>query len=252
MRIIGFDTETSGLDPLVYRVTEYGWCLWETDTGTPLVLGGGLVKPNPGEPEIAADVVALNGITNEMRNTFGRVGVDVLAELGAVLDRFSVERIVAHNAPFDRGFLAAELDRLTNFDRYYFDRLKWIDTRRDLAFQVGSAKLTHMAADRGILNPFPHRAVTDALTALLVLQTVPIADVIARADSPFVVLHSVHAFDDNAKAKGLGFGWKPELGKRWLQAVKEIDLPMLREKAAALPELKISRIKDVTPEEVMA
>lgn len=252
MRIVGFDVETSGLDPLVHRVTEYGWCLWDTDTGTPLVLGGGLVKPNPDEAEIPADVVALNGITNAIRETYGRVGVDVLSELGQALDRFGVERIVAHNAPFDRSFLLAELGRLTNFDRYYFDRLKWIDTRRDLAFQSGSAKLNHLAADRGILNPFKHRAVFDAVLACMVLQTCPLDDTIARADSPFVVLQSVHAFDDNEKAKSLKFGFKANLGKRWLQAVKEIDLPMLREKANALPELKIKRINDVTPEDVMA
>lgn len=253
MRVLGFDVETSGLDPAVHRVTEYGWALWDTDRGAPVLLGGGLTIPNPDEPdELTPDIIELTHITNELRRTFGRWGADLLSEMATAIARFGVERIAAHNAPFDRSFLLAELDRLVGFDRGWLEGVKWIDTRRDLPFQCGSAKLNHLAADRGILNPFKHRSVFDALTACMVLQTCPLDDVIARADSPFVVLQSVHAFADNDLAKKLKFGFKAEFGKRWLKVEKEMDVPVLLEKAAAIPQLRVRRINDVTPEQVMA
>lgn len=105
MRQIVLDTETTGLDPaLGHRVIEIG-CL---EVLNRRVTGATYhVYLNP-EREIDAGAMQVHGITNEFVADKPRFA-DVAAEF---LDFVRDAELVIHNAPFDVGFLNAELARL--------------------------------------------------------------------------------------------------------------------------------------------
>jgi len=102
---IAFDTETTGLSPVMDRVVEIGAVKFDTDGK---ILGEFQALINP-ERLIPPHVTAVHGITNEdVRDALpaGSVLPGFLEFLGT---RDNV--LIAHNASFDAGFIGAELDR---------------------------------------------------------------------------------------------------------------------------------------------
>jgi DNA polymerase-3 subunit epsilon len=111
---------------------------------------------NPERP-ISPGAFAVNGITDkEVRRAprFAQLADKVLARLH---DRV----VVCHNAPFDLGFMASEMQRLgrTFSAPTVIDTLQW--ARQCYAFPSNS--LPYIAAALGIPRP-AHRALDDALT----------------------------------------------------------------------------------------
>jgi DNA polymerase-3 subunit epsilon len=104
-RSVLFDTETTGLNPLSGdRVIEIAAIELENDLPTTRVLHR-LIHPQRDIPE---DAIRIHGITLEhLRDAprFAEVADEVLAFFGDA-------KLVAHNAPFDFGFLNAELARI--------------------------------------------------------------------------------------------------------------------------------------------
>lgn len=120
MREIVFDTETTGLDPNTGdRITELGAVevIDYIPTGKTF---HAYVNPQRSVPK---EVVDITGLTTEFlsdKPLFDEVGPDFVAFVGDAT-------LVAHNAPFDRGFINMELARL-GMDIYADDRFK--DTAR--------------------------------------------------------------------------------------------------------------------------
>lgn len=102
MRKIVLDTETTGLDPAQgHRIIEIG----ALEIVNRQVTGRNFhVYLNP-DREIDAGAIAVHGLTNEFLADKPRFP-DVVADL---LDFVSGAELVIHNAPFDMGFLNAEL-----------------------------------------------------------------------------------------------------------------------------------------------
>jgi DNA polymerase-3 subunit epsilon len=117
-RSVLFDTETTGLDPRTGdRVIEVAALELENDLPTGLSFHR-LVHPDRDVPE---EVVRIHGITlDRLRDAprFGEIAGDLLAFLGD-------GKLVAHNAPFDFGFLDAEFARLGH---NALDRGRMVDT----------------------------------------------------------------------------------------------------------------------------
>lgn len=116
MREIIFDTETTGLHPLEGdRVTELG-CVEVINmipTGREF---HALINP---QRDIPAEVTAITGHTREMladKPLFADLAEQFLAFVGDAT-------LVAHNAPFDRGFINMELSR-AGFDEIPASRFK--------------------------------------------------------------------------------------------------------------------------------
>lgn len=116
MREIIFDTETTGLYPLEGdRVTELG-CVEVINmipTGREF---HALINP---DRDIPAEVTAITGHTREMlrdKPRFEAVAESFIAFVGDSV-------MVAHNAPFDRGFINMELTR-AGFEPYPDSRFK--------------------------------------------------------------------------------------------------------------------------------
>ncbi len=104
-RSILFDTETTGLDPLTGdRVIEIACLELERDLPTGQVFHV-LIDP---ERDIPAEATRVHGLTRADlvgKPRFADVADDLLAFIGD-------DPMVAHNAPFDFGFVDAELGRL--------------------------------------------------------------------------------------------------------------------------------------------
>ena len=120
MREIVFDTETTGLDPNTGdRVTELG-CVEVIDCIPTGKTFHTYVNPQRSIPK---EVIEITGLTAEFladKPLFEEIAEDFLAFVGDAV-------LVAHNAPFDRGFINMELARLGH-PIYPEDRFK--DTAR--------------------------------------------------------------------------------------------------------------------------
>ena len=117
-RSILFDTETTGLDPLNGdRIIEFAALELINDLPTGESFHH-LIDP---ERDVPADSTRIHGFTNADlagKPKFGEIVDDLLAFIGD-------DPLVAHNAPFDFGFLDAELARLK---RPGLDRSRMVDT----------------------------------------------------------------------------------------------------------------------------
>lgn len=120
MREIVFDTETTGLDPNTGdRITELG-CVEVIDCIPTGKTFHAYINPQRSTPQ---EVVDITGLTDEFladKPVFAEVAQDFVDFVGDAI-------MVAHNAPFDRGFINMEMERLGR-DSYPEDRFK--DTAR--------------------------------------------------------------------------------------------------------------------------
>jgi len=105
MREIVLDTETTGIDPRDgHRIIEIGALELVNHMPTGAQLH---IYINP-EREIDAGAVAVHGLTNDFlddKPLFADIADQFLNFIGA-------DPLVIHNAPFDMGFINAELDRM--------------------------------------------------------------------------------------------------------------------------------------------
>jgi len=218
MKILGLDFETTGLNPLKNRVIEIGAVVWYTDSSTPQAIFSELIEcKSPLDPEI----IEITGITNEILDSDGKDPKSSFLRLWELIQ--SCEYVVAHNAPFDRGFLEWELSQLgiTND----FSSVQWIDTLTDIPYpdRIGSRKLTYLAADHGFVNSNAHRAIFDVMTMLNIFQKYELSEITVRSKSPTVQVIAKVSFEEKDKAKNLGFRWNGK-DKTWSKDFKMMDL----------------------------
>jgi DNA polymerase-3 subunit epsilon len=117
-RSVLFDTETTGLDPATgHRVVEVAAIELINDLPTRNVFHA-LVDPERDMPEDAQRIHGITAAQLRGKPRFAEVAPALLAFLGD-------GNLVAHNAPFDFGFLDAELARL---DLPPLDRTRMVDT----------------------------------------------------------------------------------------------------------------------------
>ncbi len=236
MRVLAIDFETTGLDPRAHRIIEIGAALWDTDRKSVLQVRSALIVPPSGADPTAIDPIVEKhtGIRHEDLIEFGETFPDVARALGQLCEDADVRFLVGHNArEFDRSFLLAELGRFGCEGSWAeaLARLPWLDTMTDLPLpeDLKTRKLSHLAADHGFLNPFPHRALFDALTSLRLLSSYPLEEVIRYAEAPAVTLVAWNLpFERKDEAKNAGFQWDAA-GRRWLKTVKDFQVDALRE-----------------------
>lgn len=218
MKVLGLDFETTGLHSTTDRVIEIGAVVWDTETGRPQAMFSELVKY---DGSLSSEIVKITGITDTMLKDYGRDPKSSFQYLWSLIQ--SCEYVVAHNAPFDRGFLENELRHFEIASD--FSEVQWIDTLTDVPYpdSIGSRKLTYLAADHGFLNSNAHRALFDVLTMLNIFQRYSINDITLRAKSPNVQVIAKVSFEEKEKAKKLGFRWNKD-DKIWFKDFKMMDL----------------------------
>ncbi len=213
-RILAIDLETTGLDAKADLIIEVGAAVWDTDRKAVLATRSTFISGVAVKPEITA----ITGITQADIDEWGQPLDNVLAMLDGL--GHGVDYYAGHNArAFDRLFLG---DRIV-------DR-PWLDTMTDLPLPEGmkARALSHLAAEHGFLNPFPHRALFDALTSLRLLACYPIEEVVRYALAPTVTLAAYGLpFERKDEAKSAGFQWDAAR-KVWTKTVKDFQAPALK------------------------
>ena len=166
--MVAIDTETTGKNANSDRIVEVACVVWEE--GAIVERHSWLIHPECPIPEEAANV---HGITDEMvrdHPPFARVADELLGVL-----RRGVP--LAYNAPFDRAFVLAELERagitLAAPPPAGRRQVEWIDPlvwARELHAHEKSRALSEVCERLGIPLEQAHRATSDAEAALLVMQ----------------------------------------------------------------------------------
>lgn len=218
--ICGVDLETANLetDPEKNRILEIGAVLFDVVLQKPLEIHNVLIKPYNDIP-IDPDGARKHGITDEVLEA---VGLPLLiASNAAIGQRIVPDAFMAHNASFDKPLLMS-----AGLSSPYAG-IPWIDTMYDIPFpdDIKTRNLTHLAAEHGFVNPFPHRAASDVLTMVRIAAHY-LADedavdaVMESAMSPVVDVIAVVNYDNRQKAKDHKFMWDPTR-KEWYKRIKE-------------------------------
>jgi len=226
MLILGVDVETTGLDPKTDRIIELGMVVWDTDRNQPVEIWNALLGEKD-YPKISPEITEITGISQQDWNTFSK---PLHEGLNAFIDYATIcVAVVAHNAlEFDKVVIEEELLRKGMITGDYL----WVDTMIDIPYPatMGTRKLTYLAAEHGVLNPFPHRAFADVLTMFTVLKNYNINEVINRSKQPVVIMEAelLPPWKDNAPegekqtdlARARGYRWNGAI-KKWQKRLKE-------------------------------
>jgi DNA polymerase III subunit epsilon len=165
LSFLAVDVETTGFRPGQDRVLEVAWLRYER--GREVERFSSLLAV---DVEIPDAVRRLTGIHRAMLADKPRFG-DIAPSLVAALE--GADFAVAYNAPFDRGFLAAEL----RADGLELPAIPWIDPLsflRELEDKGAPKRLSDAARRFGVACPDAHRAENDArTTGELLLRLAP-------------------------------------------------------------------------------
>jgi DNA polymerase III subunit epsilon len=152
---LAFDTETTGLFPIIHRLVEVGAVRFRLDGGE-LATFQTLIDP---QIPIPKDVQRVHGITDAMVQGQPRIE-DVLPQFIEFLGTPDTI-LLAHNALFDLGFLAMAQIRLGIVCPLH-DLFDTLDLARRLYPTWPSHSLEHVATRLNVANGAEHRALSDA------------------------------------------------------------------------------------------
>lgn len=218
MRILFLDCETTGVDTLKDRVVEIGASLYCAEEKR--LLRSMCFITNDDTISISPEISAINKVSNKMLMDYG---VDFKSVFYLLGNNFvgKADYLCAHNSPFDKAFIEAELTRA---EQPLWTK-PWIDTAIDLPFpdSIKTRKLTHLAAEHDFLNPFPHTALSDVLTMYKVFSQYPLEEILKRQKEVNLLIWAQVDYANREKAANRGYRWNPEK-KRWLKKIKETEL----------------------------
>ena len=158
--IVALDFETTGLYPETDRIIEIG---------AVKAFGGRIISEynylvDPGII-VPSDASRISGITTDMVR-----GQATFADLAEELTSFLADAvIIAHNLPFDLGFLTSELARIDRSRPDYLALDSCVLARKTLP-GMGSYALSSLAQALGLETGTSHRALDDARTCLLLFS----------------------------------------------------------------------------------
>lgn len=127
MKVLVFDTETTGLPTNKYEaqkgrwynywghIVQLGWVLYDTEKNTILQMEDEIISL-PDYIELPEDSVKIHGITRDIINLKGVPIDEVLSQFRIALDR--CDMIVGHNIEFDINMVRAEMIRSGAIDYF--------------------------------------------------------------------------------------------------------------------------------------
>lgn len=226
MRYCCFDLETTGLSLEEDSITELGWAVYDSKQHAPLLLQSRFITQNK---NLTQEIIDITGITDEMLSEFGKAPGFVFEEFTDVLHQTGCEFVCGHNAlGFDKPMLANNMKR----QGLPPVQLPVLDTKIDLPlkYKPKSTALAYMLADHGKLNPFPHRAIFDALACGLLLQNYNLNELIDIIQHPIVEIRAVVSYDQRGLAQKQGYYWNADR-KFWMKSLRECNLAKEQEAA---------------------
>ena len=224
MLVLGVDFETTGLDIEKDRIIEVGAVLWDVDAKSPICLLSEFLCVSD-LPTLTTEIQEITGLNNYLLNTYGKEPKTIFERLTNLMD--SAHAVIAHNGSgFDGPIFRAEYQRYC--DPETISKTPWIDTSVDVDYpkRIATRKLSHLAAEHGFVNPFPHRAIFDTLTMLRILSFYDVEEALRNAKEEKISLmaHTTPPWKDggesNEKAKARGFRFDGA-SKTWRKIVRK-------------------------------
>lgn len=237
MLIAGLDLETTGLDTATCGITEISAALWDTEKGKLLSMFSTYVMPLQTIPD---EVQRLNGITNFDCERFGLSINHALAETYGRILRHA-DAGIAHNwTDFDGPIMQRLWKEFGQRSTPSLQPALWIDSSVDVPYpqHITTRKLTHLCAEHGFLNPFPHRGLFDVVSMLQVVSHYSMENILELVKSPMIRVFANVSFEDKEKAKGRGYRWNKE-ERTWSKNIRQCHLE--RENAEAGFEVIVDR-----------
>lgn len=207
MRILFFDLETTGLDPSSSQIIEVGAVVWDTETNRAIAAQSDLIL----HPELIVNSRAesITGINSEHLISFGvplQFALHRLIAFASKCDAIGGHNIIGFDIPFLK-------IALTN-EKLSLPSLPVLDTFYDLVGldSTSSKRLNYLAADHGFLNPFPHRALFDAVTTAKIFSRYSAEECLRCANTPLVLLNARVDYEQRGLAQRFGFHWNKQDG----------------------------------------
>lgn len=220
MYLLFFDTETTGLNTKEDEILELGYAVYHIDNPAPVLLKSDFIVNQ--KKQITPEIEEITGITDAIIQKSGRPGSEVYQELADVIAKYDIQYAIGHNAyDFDIKILAANME----FYEITLPKLTVIDTLTDVKYRTKSKsyRLSYLLADHGFINPFPHRALTDAMSCAMLLYQYDIRQAIAVASTPIVEIKADVERQNKDLAKALQYQWDPER-KIWFKKIRQYYL----------------------------
>jgi len=231
MILLSLDFETTGVDPANDRVIEVGAVLWSTGQHRILESAGFFVKT---DVAISQEITGITGIHPAAVERFGydsHAALENVLAMAELAESFLGQNIVK----FDRKVLMNWMVR-EGVPAPLIEKVKQrlvIDTFTDLPDFPGG-KLAHMLVDapKPSINLFPHGALADALSTIVLMDQFNLDKVVERAKSPMIVVQSLHPRERNEDAKKLlrPLIWNNPR-KIWWKPIKALDFEGLKAKS---------------------
>lgn len=219
MYLLAIDTETTGLDTKTDDIIELGYAIYHIDNPAPILMKDFFLTP---KRELTDEVTGITGITSDILNKAAVTPTLAFNSLLQDMIEYNVSWIVGHNVvEYDYPILAANFERCG----LRMPKVDMIDTKTDIKFTVPtkSNRLSYLAADHGFINPFPHRALTDAMTCMVLLYKYDIKKVLEVAGTPMIEIRADVNFDRRDLAKQLGYNWDGDR-KIWVKKIRKFYL----------------------------
>jgi DNA polymerase-3 subunit epsilon len=215
------DFECTGLDPITDRIIELGVVLWSVEHRAILECYSALL------PAASNPAARFNGISDELLRS-ASTSVDLSWQVFlSICER--AEAVVAHQADFDRAFLAQAIDYCRSFDTddSFAEQLialhdkDWICTIEDFEWPESTPRknLMAVALAHRVAVTSAHRAIHDCFLLTRLFEHVGDSDArleaaLARSRRPKAEFVSLAPFEDNALVKAAGFHFRGE-DKKW-------------------------------------
>lgn len=209
------DFETTGVNIVSDRPIEYGGILYSTSQRKCLDNLGMLIKT---DLPITQEITKITGITKPALDRFGYESREILPLVIDMIDASEV--VIGYNSRRFDYYILTEWAKRENMQ---IPERPWIDLFYDMPWQVPTGKLSHVAADHGILNLFPHSALADAQTVLAIAAKYDENILLQRSQSPVIVLRSLAPREANDQVKKMKFRWNPS-NRIWWKPVKQQDV----------------------------
>lgn len=234
VRYMAFDLETTGLDTQNDEIIELGFALYDTAYEAPIVMRSFFVVP---KAPISQETTDITGITQNHVDCFGVPLDEAVFEMLNIMDIHDTSFLVGHNCiDFDYPMLKSNCSRAG----LVLPQIDLVDTRIDLPFPrpPKNLSLIYLAAEKGFVNPFPHRALFDAMTCAKLLSYYDVEKVLASSQSPLVEIRADVRYEQRDLAKKAGYNWDPER-KIWAKRIRQNRLQE-EEQKAQFPVLRLS------------
>lgn len=220
-KILIIDINTTGFDKNKDKIIEFGAALCDWKKKKPVYIISENIQY---DEEIDPVVTDRTGIETYMVKTPYAVPLKTACFF---LNKIAQEAhyYCIHDNPFD--FILPAMKELG----MKLPNKPIIESRTDLPVEVThkSLELNHLLSEYGLINPLPHRAISNCLSLFQLMQKFKLKEIIKLQQSEMITIKGMVGYVGKDKARELGFQWDAPT-KRWLLELKKCRFATMKYK----------------------